>query len=152
MFEFSSITDDLFIGITPLASDYDGLRELGIKLVINMRLVHGPFPDTHHTPIQLLWLRTFDSPLFPIPIPKLMTGAQAALETIRTGGKVYVHCAGGRHRGVAMGSCVLVAQGYDPEAAMDLIKARRAVADPRIYYNRSRILSFAREWNGGRNN
>ena len=130
MFEFSSITDDLFIGITPLASDYNGLRELGIRLIINMRLVHGPFPDTHHTPIQLLWLRTFDSPLFPIPIPKLMTGAQAALETIRMGGKVYVHCAGGRHRGVAMGSCVLVAQGYDPEAAMDLIKARRAVADP----------------------
>jgi protein-tyrosine phosphatase len=148
MFEFSSITDDLFIGITPLAKDYDGLRQLGIKLVINMRLFHGPFPDPHHTPIQLLWLRTFDSPLFPIPIPKLMTGAQAALETIRTGGKVYVHCAGGRHRGVAMGSCVLVAQGYDPEAAMDLIKARRAVADPRIYYIRSQILSFAREWNG----
>jgi protein-tyrosine phosphatase len=148
MFEFSSITDDLFIGITPLASDYNGLRELGIRLVINMRLFHGPFPDTHHTPIQLLWLRTFDSPLFPIPIPKLMTGAQAALETIHTGGKVYVHCAGGRHRGVAMGSCVLVAQGYDPEAAMDLIKARRAVADPRIYYIRAQILSFAREWNG----
>ena len=148
MFEFSSITDDLFIGITPLAGDYNGLRELGIRLIINMRLVHGPFPDTHHTPIQLLWLRTFDSPLFPIPIPKLMTGAQAALETIRMGGKVYVHCAGGRHRGVAMGSCVLVAQGYDPNAAMDLIKARRAVADPRIYYIRLRILSFAREWNG----
>ena len=148
MFEFSSITDDLFIGITPLARDYNGLRELGIRLIINMRLFHGPFPDPHHTPIQLLWLRTFDSPLFPIPIPKLMTGAQAALETIRAGGKVYVHCAGGRHRGVAMGSCVLVAQGYEPEAAMDLIKARRAVADPRIYYIRSRILSFAREWNG----
>ena len=147
MFEFSSITDDLFIGITPLASDYDGLRELGIKLVINMRLFHGPFPDSHHTPIRLLWLRTFDSPLFPIPIPKLIAGARAALETIEAGGKVYVHCAGGRHRGVTMGACVLIAQGYDPEAAMKLIRERRIVADPYAFYIRPRILQFAREWN-----
>ena len=146
MFEFSSITDDLFIGITPLASDYNGLRELGIKLIINMRLIHGPFPDSHHTPIRLLWLRTFDSPLFPIPIPKLITGARAALETIDAGGKVYVHCAGGRHRGVTMGACVLIAQGYDPEAAMKLIAERRIVADPYAFYIRPRILQFAREW------
>lgn len=146
MFEFSNITDDLFIGITPLASDYNGLRELGIKLVINMRLFHGPFPDPHHTPIRLLWLRTFDSPLFPIPIPKLMTGARAALETIEAGGKVYVHCAGGRHRGVTMGACVLIAQGYDAEAAMKLIAERRIVADPYAFYIRPRILKFAQEW------
>ena len=39
---FSQITDDLFIGTTPLASDYDGLRQLGIRLIINMRfLEHG---------------------------------------------------------------------------------------------------------------
>ena len=146
MFEFSSITDDLFIGITPLASDYNGLRELGVQLVINMRLMHGPFPDEHHTPIRLLWLRTIDSPLFPIPIPKLITGARAALETIRLGGKGYVHCAGGRHRGVTMGACVLIAQGHEPEAAMKIIKERRAVADPDAFYIRPRILKFAEEW------
>src|SRR5215510_7945687 len=101
-FNFSNITDDLFIGTTPLVSDYDGLRELGIRLIINMRFTSGPRPDPHSTPIQLLWLRTIDSPFFPIPIPKLMLGAKTALETIHTGGKVYVHCAYGRHRGVAM--------------------------------------------------
>ncbi len=146
MFNFSNITDDLFIGTTPLASDYDGLRELGIQLIINMRLTRGPFPDTHHTPIKLLWLRTIDSPFFPIPIPKLMVGARAALETVEKGGKVYVHCAGGRHRGVAMGSCVLIAQGYDPESAMKLIAERRLIADPYAYYIRPRIMQFAREW------
>jgi dual specificity MAP kinase phosphatase len=146
MFNFSNITDDLFIGTTPLASDYDGLRELGIRLIINMRLVHGPFPDPHHTPIRLLWLRTFDSPFFPIPISKLMKGAKAALETIQAGGRVYVHCAGGRHRGVAMGSCILIAQGYTAEEAMQLISKRRSYADPQIYYIRARILRFAQEW------
>jgi protein-tyrosine phosphatase len=78
---------------------------------------------------------------------KLIIGARAALETILLGGKVYVHCAYGRHRGVAMGSCVLIAQGYDPEAAMKLVAERRLVADPYAYYIRPRILKFAREWN-----
>jgi dual specificity MAP kinase phosphatase len=147
MFEFSNITDDLFIGITPLVTDYNGLRELGIKLIINMRLMHGPFPDDHPEPIKLLWLRTFDSPLFPIPVSKLMKGAKAALEMIEAGGKVYVHCAGGRHRGVAMGSCILIAQGYAPEAAIKLIAERRLVADPNAYYIRSQIMQFAHQWN-----
>ena len=147
-FNFSNITDDLFIGTTPLASDYNGLRELGIRLIINMRFTRSPFPDTHHTPMQLLWLRTIDSPFLPLPVSKLMTGARAALETIRLGGKVYVHCAYGRHRGPAIGSCILIAQGFDPEDAMNLIAERRAVADPHAYHIRPRILKFAREWNG----
>jgi protein-tyrosine phosphatase len=59
---------------------------------------------------------------------------------------VYVHCAGGRHRGVTMGACVLIAQGYDPEAAMKLIRERRKVADPYAFHIRPRIFKFAREW------
>lgn len=152
MWNFSNITNDLFIGTTPLASDYDGLRELGIRLIINMRLVHGPYPDEHHEPIQLLWLRTIDSPFFPIPISKLITGAKAALETIQSGGKVYVHCAGGRHRGVAMGSCILIAQGYTAEEAIQLISKRRSFADPNVFYIRARIMQFAREWQGSQIN
>jgi hypothetical protein len=147
MFEFSNITDDLFIGRTPLVRDYDGLRELGIRLIINMRYTRAPYPDPYHIPIKLLWLRTIDSPFFPIPISKLMLGAQAALDTIHMGGKVYVHCAYGRHRGVAMGACVLIAQGYDPESALELIADRRLVADPNAYYIRSRIMQFAHRWN-----
>jgi hypothetical protein len=144
---FSKITDDLFIGTTPTVSEYDTLRDLGVQLVINMRFTFGPRPDPHKLPLLLLWLRTIDSPFFPISMPKLMLGAKTALETIRMGGKVYVHCAYGRHRGVAMGACVLIAQGYDPEAAMKLIAERRPVADPNAYYIRPRIMMFAREWN-----
>ena len=143
---FSRITDDLFIGTTPSVSDYDSLHELGVRLVINMRLTRSPYPDPHHTPITLLWLRTIDSPFFPIPIAKLILGAQAALETIHAGGRVYVHCAYGRHRGVAMGACVLIAQGYEPESALGLIAERRLVADPNAYYIRPRIMQFARQW------
>jgi protein tyrosine phosphatase (PTP) superfamily phosphohydrolase (DUF442 family) len=147
---FSHITDDLFIGTMPSLNDYDRLRELGIRLIINMRLTLPPKPDSHPQPIATLWLRSIDSPFFPISIPKLIQGAHTALETIRDGGKVYAHCAYGRHRGVAMGACILIAQGFDPQAAMQLIKERRSVADPFAYYIKPRILKFAKEWNVGR--
>jgi len=144
--DFSKITNDLFIGTTPSVSEYDHLRELGVRLIINMRLIHRPEPDPHIPPLNLLWLRTIDSPFFPIPIHKLVKGAHTALETIRNGGRAYVHCAGGRHRGVAMGACILIAQGQDPHDAMQLIAERRSFADPFAYYIRPRILKFAREW------
>jgi protein-tyrosine phosphatase len=144
--DFSSITSDLFIGTTPSARDYDTLRGLGVKLVINMRVEHRPHKDMHESPLQLLWLPVFDSPFIPISIKYLHRGAKAALETVQNGGKVYAHCAGGVHRGVAMGTAILIAQGHDPESAMDLVKSRRWLADPRVFYIRSRILRFAKEW------
>ena len=144
--DFSKITDGLFIGTTPRPDDYQQLHDLGVRLVINMRWEHRLRLDTHAEPLTLLWLRTFDSPLFPIPMRALQRGALAAMETIHAGGKVYTHCAGGRHRGVAMGAAVLIAQGYDPHEAMDLIKARRQVADPDVFYIRRRILRFAWSW------
>jgi dual specificity MAP kinase phosphatase len=144
--EFSKITDSLFIGDTPRRADYGVLRELGVRLVINMRFEKHLAPDRHHPPLKFLWLPTIDSPGLVIPIRSLMRGVQAALETLQAGGKVYTHCHRGRHRGVAMGASILIALGYDPQEAMELIKLRRPVADPDIFYIRSRILRFARLW------
>lgn len=146
---FSQITDDLFVGTTPSTVDYNRLRELGVKLVINMRVEYRPRKDLHEFPMKLLWLPTFDSPLIPISIKYLHRGAKAALETIQTGGKVYAHCAGGRHRGVAMGVCILIAQGHPPHTAMELIKEKRSVADPFAFYIRPRILKFENQWRIG---
>lgn len=143
---FSQITPDLFIGSMPISGDYDRLRELGVRLVLNMRFARRLPADVIYPPIDVLWLRTFDSPLFPMSLEKLMQGARAALETISKGGKVYAHCAYGRHRGVAMGAAVLIAQGYSPEAAMSLIKEKRVIADPDVFYIKSRILAFAKRW------
>lgn len=144
--DFSPVTDALFIGTTPSANNYDQLRELGVRLVINMRVEYRPRRDPFTPPLRLLWLPTFDSPLMPIPIKSLVRGALAALETIQNGGKVHAHCAGGVHRGVTMGAAILIAQGYDPHTAMTLIKQRRPIADPFAFYIRPRILKFAREW------
>ena len=147
--DFSRITEDLFIGTTPSTGEYGLLHDLGVRLVINMRWEHRLRPDTHAEPLSLLWLRTIDSPFFPIPMRALQSGAQTALKTIRAGGKVYAHCAGGRHRGVAMGAAILIAQGHRPREAMDLIKTKRPIADPDAFYIRSRIFRFARQWEMG---
>ncbi len=143
---FSQITNDLFIGSQPYPEDYDHLRALGIRLIINMRFDHRPFEDVFTPPMDFLWLRTFDNPLLPIPINSLRRGALAALETIREGGKVFTHCQHGRHRGVAMGAAVLIALGYSPEEAIELIKRYRPIADPDVFYIRNRILRFARQF------
>ena len=126
--------------------DYQHLHDLGVKLIINMRWEYRSRPDTNPEPLAILWLRTMDSPLVPIRIRALRRGVQAALETIRNGGKVYAHCAGGRHRGVAMGAAILIAQGQSPEQAMELIKQNRPVADPYVFYIRNRIMRFAKKW------
>ena len=144
--DFSKITEELFIGRTPKAQDYDLLRELGVRLVINMRMEKLPSRQQTVAPIRYLWLPTIDSPGLVIPIRFLRRGARAALETIEAGGKVYAHCGKGRHRGVAMGAAILIALGQSPDSAMKLIKAQRPAADPDAFYIRSRILRFARQW------
>jgi protein-tyrosine phosphatase len=144
--DFSPITENLFIGTTPSSNDYDLLRGLGVELIINMRVERRPQKDPSTSPLRLLWLPTFDSPLIPIPTRFLHRGANAALETIQNGGKVYTHCAGGVHRGVTMGAAILIALGYDPHTAMTLIKQRRPIADPFAFYIHPRISKFAREW------
>jgi hypothetical protein len=143
---YSRITDKLFVGTTPKTEDYSVLRELDVQLVINMRIGLPPKPDRHATPMRSLWLPSIDSPLFPIPLRFLQAGAEEAIKVMESGGAVYTHCAKGRHRGPAMGACILVAQGLTPEEALRLIKARRPAADPQAWYIRRRIEKFAREW------
>jgi hypothetical protein len=143
---FSQITPDLFIGSMPTAADYEHLHSLGVRLVLNMRFISKLPPDLPHPPIEVLWLRTFDSPFTPMPLKKILQGTHRALEVIRGGGKIYSHCAKGRHRSVVMGAAILIAQGYTPQTAIDLIKEKRPVSDPHLFYVKRRIFDFARHW------
>jgi protein-tyrosine phosphatase len=143
---FSRISDSLIIGSAPTTQDYDLLRQMGVRLVINMRVERRPDPDPHNPPITVLWLPVFDTPLIPIPIKSLRRGVAAALETIQQGGKVYAHCQEGIHRGVAMGAAILIAQGYSPQQAIELIKQLRPIAEPDAWYIKRRIFSFAKSW------
>ncbi len=144
--DFSQITKQLYIGTTPKTSDYGLLHELGVSLVINMRFGVPPRHDLQTPPMRSLWLPTIDSPIFPIPIRMLQAGVREAVKVISGGGIVYTHCSKGRHRGPAMGACILIALGKLPEEAMRLIKAQRPVADPEAWYIRRRIIKFSQNW------
>ncbi len=143
---YSQITDDLYVGTTPSQADYERLRRLGVRLVINMRFVHGQRPRAGNPSMEYMRLRTFDSPLLPIPIAALVRGAQAAIEVLHRGGKVYAHCSRGRHRGVAMTAAILIARGLSADEAISLIKQKRAEADPEAGYIKRRILLFEQRW------
>jgi protein tyrosine phosphatase (PTP) superfamily phosphohydrolase (DUF442 family) len=143
---FSKISENLYIGTTPKAKDYELLHKLGVELVINIRFGFPPARDPISPPMKSLWLPVIDSPIFPISIHALQIGVQEALKVIDRGGVVYAHCSRGRHRGPAMGACILIAQGMSPEEAMRLIEQRRPVADPHAWYIQRRIMEFARTW------
>ena len=143
---FSRITDDVLVGTTPHPADFARLQEMGVRLVINMRLLRGGRPDSLDPELQYLRLRTFDSPLLLIPVPTLIRGVLAALTVIEDGGSVYTHCSRGRHRSVAMAAAILIAQGRSPDEAMTLIKQQRPHADPEAAHIRSRILKFEQAW------
>ena len=145
--DISRITDSLYVGTTPGREDFQRLHELGVRLVINMRLLLGQPPSDSLPSMRYVRLRTFDSPLLPIPSAVLMRGTRTALEVIAQGGGVYTHCSRGRHRSVAMAAAILIAQGHAPETAMQMIREQRAVADPGASHIRPRILEFARAWN-----
>lgn len=121
----------------------------GVRLVINMRFERPPYISAQPLSLRFLWLPCFDSPLLPIPLSFLDRGVREALKVIDGGGQVYTHCAGGAHRGVAMGAAILIGLGYAPETATNLISEKRPAADPEVWYIRRQIHKFARRWRAG---
>lgn len=146
--DYSRITENVLVGTTPRQADFEHLFDMGVRLVINMRALQGRPPASGQSGLRYLRLRTFDSPLIPIPTEALVRGTRTAMEVIESGGRVYTHCSRGRHRSVAMAAAILIAQGLSPEAAMQLLREKRPQADPEARHIRPRILDFARAWQG----
>jgi len=144
-FSYSQITDYLYISSWPRPENAGEIAGLGVRLVLSMHWTR-PSEVFDRPPMQLLLLPTFDSPLFPIPIKTLNKGVQAALPVIHDGGVVLTHCVAGVHRSVAQAACVLIGMGCSADDAMQLIKEKRAVADPNARHIRSRIRKFETYW------
>ncbi len=145
VYDFSAITDQLFIAVRPRSHHVEHLRSLGVNLVLNM-VWFAPDKALSRPPFQVRWLPLIDHPWFPIPLWALRRGVEAALPVLAVGGKVFVYCRAGMHRSVAMASCILIARGMTADGAMDLVVERRAVADPHVPYIERRIRAFERDW------
>ena len=144
--DVSPITKDVYISAQPDTMQAETLRALNIGLIINMRGELRPDPIYTQPPFHTLWLRTYDFFLTPIRMQTLEKGTRAALAAIDQGQRVLVHCQHGRHRSVAMAAAILIAQGYTAGEAMRLIRDKRPVADPQIWYIRRQIEKFERHW------
>jgi protein-tyrosine phosphatase len=144
--DLSQITSYLYLSSWPEGRHRDEILERNIRLILCM---HYRLPEKalRQPPLRLIWLPTIDSPLTPIPISFLQRGADEAVDTIQAGGAVLVHCKYGIHRSAAMACCVMIAMGYQAQAAMRIAKDRRPVADPYVPYIRSQILRFEQVWN-----
>ena len=150
-FEYSPITDQLYVAAWPTGEDYEVLRELGVRLVINMDWVPAD-EKLNEPPLRVLALTEIDTPLTPMSMKNVWKGVNHAQEIFDNGGVVMVYCKGGVHRSVVMACCILISQGYSAEEAMARVKECRPVADPYTDHFKSRILKFEEEWkakNGG---
>ena len=144
---YSRITDQLYIAAEPLDRHAEVITSLNVHLILCM-FVGQPARALTRPPFELLHLRTFDSPLLPMPLRALRRGVEAALPEIQAGRSVMVYCRKGRHRSVAMACCILIGLGYSAEEAMKLVKEKRPIADPRIWYIQRCILKFEQWWRG----
>jgi hypothetical protein len=144
--DVSQITDYLFVGRRYAAEDPETVRKLDVRLIINMIAFRRPPKGLSELPVAVLWLRTVDFPLLPIPVRTLERGVKTALPVIRDGHRVLVYCEGGRHRSVAMASAILIAMGHPAGEAMRLISQQRAVADPWAWHIRRQIHKFEAHW------
>ena len=144
-YDVSAITDQLFIAARPHARHVEHVRGLGVDLVLSM-IWFAPTRALTQPPFRLIRLPSFDNPLLPIPLSMLRRGASAAALVLDAGGRVLVYCLAGRHRSVAMASCILIAEGMTADEAMDTIVAHRPVADPHARHIERRIRAFERDW------
>ena len=144
-FEYSQITDQLYVAAWPTGEDYGVLDELGVRLVINMDWVPAD-EKLNKPPLSVLALTEIDTPLTPMSMENVWKGVDRAQEVFDQGDRVMIYCKGGVHRSVAMACCILISQGYSAEDAMALVKERRPVADPYTEHFKSRIIKFEGEW------
>jgi len=144
--DISQITENLYIASRVKGEHLEYILQLDPGLIISMIVHRRPPKALSEKGLKVLWLRTFDFPLIPIPVKTLNRGVEAALPVIEEDGRVVVFCEGGRHRSVAMASCILIGLGYSADTAMALISRRREVADPYAGHIQRQIRWFEKSW------
>ena len=119
------ITPRILLGGFLVASDVDALRNMGIGAVVN---VSHELPD----PVQQLaaagigYLRVPCWDMFAPGLAEASEGVEFIAANIRAGKTVYVHCASGVGRSVALVLAYLVTcEGADADAALADMKRKR---------------------------
>jgi protein-tyrosine phosphatase len=109
----------------------------GITHIIDMQIEFDDTPLAKELGIKVLWNPT-DDDFEAKPAELFQRGvefAEAALEKPET--KLFIHCAAGVHRAPMMALALLGSMGWTLNHAMQIIEARRPVADFADVYVRS---------------
>jgi protein-tyrosine phosphatase len=102
----------------------------GITHIIDMQIEFDDTPLARGQGIEVLWNPT-DDDFEPKPVALFERGVEFAKAALDSGdeSKIFIHCAAGVHRAPMMTLALMGALGWDVDEAMDLIQARRPVAD-----------------------
>jgi predicted protein tyrosine phosphatase len=124
---YSSITPQLYVGGQMNASGWRWLAARGLTADLNLR---SEFDDAAHgiAPQSYLWLPTDDD--HAPALEQLQAGVDFIRRNIESGGKVYVHCAGGVGRAPTMAAAYLVSTGLGVDQAWALVRATRPFVTP----------------------
>ena len=124
------LTDRIAVGGGIWNSDnMEKVAREGITHVIDMQIEFDDTPLGLEHGVEVLWNPTDDD--FTAKPPELFRkGVNFAMEALeRPEAKVFIHCAAGVHRAPMMTLAVLGSMGWSVNDAMQMIEARRPVAD-----------------------
>ena len=101
-FEYSQITENLYIAAWPTAEDADVIKSLGVRLVISMDWLE-PDAALNEPPLRLICVTFKDMGRFTsVPMAHVRQGVQTALPVIHAGDGVLVYCKAGINRSPMM--------------------------------------------------
>ena len=101
----------------------------GITHVIDMQIEFDDTPLGLEHGVEVLWNPT-DDDFTAKPRELFRKGVDFAIEALeKPGAKLFIHCAAGVHRAPMMALAVLGSMGWSVKDALQMIEARRPVAD-----------------------
>ena len=136
----TQLTDQLWIGgeldrldHNKAVAQLDELTDAGINAIIDCRIEWDDMDWVPEAKAQIDYLSIgVEDAGFLMPDEWWVSGTTYALDQISEGRVVLAHCQAGINRGPSMGFAILIAQGWDPIDALNLIRGRRPIA--RIAY------------------
>ena len=110
----------------------------GVTHIVDMQIEFDDTPLAEPYEVEVLWNPT-DDDFQHKPAEIFDRGVGFALKALEADeeNKIYIHCAAGVHRAPMMTLALLGTMGWDLDEAMELMEARRPVADFADVYVRS---------------
>ncbi|MBI5654581.1 dual specificity protein phosphatase family protein [Candidatus Uhrbacteria bacterium] len=122
IFEYSQITDQIFIG-TNACCQMHFKQELLDKGVSRDISLESEMIDQPYGVETFVWLPTPDK--HPPSSDNVKIGTVALSEMLAQGQKIYIHCKNGHGRAPTFFAAFLISRGMSADQALGLIKAKR---------------------------